>query len=178
MSNNELETTLDEQEAIVEEVNEIDPLDEPYRPVGQLHIPEEAVNLYKEKGFDLHWVRIHVPSSNGELDFKNIQKKEADLYEFVPRQEIPGLKRTMTSYFGDDVLKGEHGLYVVGELALAKIPHRRIQSKRRYIDQRTQSRSTAIVNDLRKNNLMPDANRGEGWKVEHGNSKGNDTSFG
>jgi len=163
-----LDTNIDELEDIEMGMSYTDAdLDEPYKPVSQLHIPQEAVDHYARQGFDLHWVRIYQPNSHGTLDGKNIQQKENDRYQFIPRSEIPGLGKAMTSYFGNKLDTSSHGLYVVGDLALAKIPTVFKEKKKDFLAQRTRDRSEAVIHDLRKNNLLPNKERGEGWKIEH-----------
>ena len=168
---NELEQTVEELETIdVDYAPES--LEEPYKPVNQLFIPDEARSLYESKGYDLQWVRVYVPDTQGQLDLKNIQKKEGDHYSFVPRSEVPGLQKAMIGYFGEQVSEGSHGLYIVGDLALAKFPLVRKEAKKRYNEQRTHSRSRAIVDDLRKNDLMPNKQAGEKFETVRQQPKG------
>jgi len=161
---NELNTTVDEMETL-----EIDyapeALDEPYKPVHQLYIPDEARELYESKGFDLQWVRIYVPNTQGQIDKKNVQQKEGDQYTFVLRSEVPGLTKAMVGFFGQELADESSELYIVGDLALAKFPLARKASKKRYNEQRMQSRSKAIVHDLRKNDLSPDKSAGEKFET-------------
>lgn len=176
-TNDELETTLDEIETLEDNYSE-DMLTEEYKPVNQLFIPEEAQKEYEAKGFDLQWVRIYVPNTQGQLDLKNIQKKEGDMYEFVPRSEIPGLKKAMTSFFGDEVTNNDHGLYVVGDLALAKFPLVRKEQKKRFLEKRTWSRNKAVIDDLRKNKLSPDSRHGEKFETTRDQPKTQTVEFG
>lgn len=174
----ELNSTIDEIETLEEMNYAPEVLDEEYKAVNQLYVPEEARAKYAELGYDLHWIRIYVPNSQGQLDLKNIQKKESDLYDFVPRSEIPGLKKTMSSYFGDKITEGDHGLYIVGDLALAKFPFARRAAKRRFLDERIKSRSKALISDLRKNSLMPDSKSGEKFETIREQPKSREVEFG
>lgn len=171
------QTKKDELNSTVED---LETLDEPYRPVSQLHVPEEAKRRFAAEGYDVQWIRVIVPNSNGSLDSQNIIKKESDQYEFIPRSEIEGLGKAMTSYFGEEIDKGNHGLYIVGDLALAKVRFSRLKKKREYIDRRTQDKSRSIVDDLRRNKVLPSADREEGWSVETTRQpvEGRDTEFG
>lgn len=174
----ELTTNLDELEALEEE-QAVAGLDEPYTPPNQLHIPQEAKDHFEQQGYNVHWVRIYVPNTQGELDKTNIQTKENDQYTFIPRDEIKGLKKSMTSYFGEEIDKGSHGLYIVGDLALAKIHKKRVEAKTAYNRNRTESRSRAVIEDLRRNSALPSSDRNEGWKIEQVSPKnGRDTRFG
>lgn len=159
----ELDTDIEQEESLQEEYVEPN-FEEPYKPVNQLYVPEEAKEKFKELGFDLQWVRIYAPNSNGALDSKHIQRKEADFYEFVKRKEIPGLKDAMTSFFGEELNQNSHGLYIVGDLALAKFPLKRKEQKKRYNQAKVRSRTKAVIHDLRKNAVMPDKTAGE--KIE------------
>jgi len=174
-----LEVDLDTAETLeAQDVYEDEELEEVYKPISQLHVPQEAKDAFRQKGYELHWIRINVPGS-GELDSKNIIMKEHDGYEPVRREEIPGLKKTMKSFFGEKLSDGAHGLYVIKDVALFKISHKRLEAKRRYVSDRTASRSKAIINDLRKNKVLPSTERGEGWKIETNRPKSSrDTQFG
>ena len=171
----ELNSTVEAQETLKE--NKIDSLDEPYKPKNQLYIPEEAKKAYKKKGFELQWIRIFAPRTT-ELDSTNIISKEADEYSFVPRSEIPGINTAMSSYFKDRLDQSHNGLYVVGELALAKVPIKRLKEKRKYLDNLVKARHQAIIGDLRKANAMPSSDRGEGWKIESPSGRSRDADFG
>lgn len=171
----ELNSSVEIQEGLEKET--IESLDEPYKPKSQLYIPEEARELYRSKGYELQWVRIFTPRTT-ELDSTNIIAKEADLYSFVPREEIPGINVAMSSYFKDRLDQSHNGLYVVGELALAKVPIKRLKEKRKYLDNLVKSRHQAIIGDLRKANALPSTDRGEGWKIEVPASRSRDADFG
>ena len=167
---NDKELSVEESEVINETLDASEGVDietapeelpENYRNVKQLHLPQEAIDAYAEKGWELLWVRIY--DKNMQLDLKNIQMYENDMVTFVPRSEVPGLSKAMSSYFGNEVAEGSHGLYVVGDLALAKWPKTRKKQREEYVNNRTLSRSRAVINDLRKNNVLPNAERGEGW---------------
>lgn len=173
-NNDELETTVDEVEAIEKNYAPTD-LEESYKPVSQLFIPEEAKQFYKERGFDLQWVRINVPNSQGQMDLKNIQKKEADRYEFVLRKDVPGLSQSMTGFFGDKISNGDHGLYIVGDVALAKFPLARKEAKRAFLRRRTEARSQAIIKDLKKNNLLPNKDADEKIEIFRDSPKSNNS---
>ena len=146
---------LDVTESIEEEVAP-KMLEENYKPPSQLHIPLAAKEKFANLGYDLQWARIYVPRTQGELDLNNISKKEADMYEFVTREEIPGLSEKMSGHFKDKI-DNQGGLYIVGDQAMVKVPFSRIEAKRKYINQRTKSRSDAVMSDLRNNNVAPDA---------------------
>lgn len=174
----ELSDTVDEIEKLDESFN-IEELPEEYKQVDLLYVPQEAKDYYAGLGFDLQWIRVY-ETANGGYDLKNINRKEGDMYQFVPREEIPGLKKTMSSYFGEEVTRGQHGLYIVGDCALAKFPMARKAQKRRWIDEKTRSRSRAVIDDLKKNRLSPDAAHGEKFIIERDNpkTKGYDVEFG
>ncbi len=145
---------------------EMGDLDESYRPASHLHVPKEAVEHYNEQGFDLRWVAIYSSPDRGSYNVKNITKKENEGYTFVKRDEIPGLSNALSSFFGEQLAAGDHGLYVIGEMALAKIPHSKIEARTRFLEDMTRAKSRAIIEDLRKNDVLPNKNRGEEFKTE------------
>lgn len=167
---------LDEMESVKEEVIPI-LLEENYKPPSQLFIPPNAIEKFAAQGFELQWARVYVPRTQGELDLNNISKKEADGFEFVTRDEIPGLKDKMSSYFGDKI-DTHGGLYIVGDQALVKIPYARVALKRKYIDKRTISRSKAVMADLRNNQAEPSRDRNEGIMVQQERPQSRDVDFG
>lgn len=139
-------------------------IEEVYAPVNQLHVPDEAKRKFQAEGFSLQWIRIYSGIS-GEFDVSNIQKKEAAGFTFVKRSEIPGLTSGMSGLFKKEAKDPTSELYIIGDLALAKIPTEKVIAKRKYIEQQTRARNRAIIDDLRKNSVMPDASRGEEFKT-------------
>lgn len=170
--NETIEETLE-----TSETPRVELLDENYKPPNQLFVPERAKEKFLAEGYDLQWVRIIEPGTQGSLDIKNIQKKEADGYSFVLREDITDLDDQMSSFFKDKV-DTHNGLYIVGDLALTKFPLVRKEQKRRYLDQRTKKRSEAIVNDLRKNAVMPNPVAGEVFETRRQQPKTKDVGFG
>ena len=71
----------------------------------------------------------------------------------------------MSGLFKKEAKDPTSELYIIGDLALAKIPTERVIAKRKYIEQQTRARNRAIIDDLRKNSVMPDASRGEEFKT-------------
>lgn len=176
---NELDQLLDETEVLEEESSlDQDYLEESYEQVNLLYIPEEAKRHYASKGFDLQWVRIYEPGSHGNLDGGHIQRRENDRYTFVPRNEIPGLGKAMSSYFGEQLETNSQGLYIIGDLALAKFPIARKKAKREWLDNRVQARSKAILGDLARNKVSPNAAHGEKFETVRQQPKGNTVDFG
>ena len=166
-----LDSSLDTLEALSEVEDEIEELDEPYRPAGIMYVPEETREYFDERGYDVQWVRIHAAGSNGQIDRKNIQMKEAEGFEFILREEVRGLGKKMSGYFDtlEDHRDPTNGLYVVGDVALAKIKKTKLVAKRRYIDNLTTARKRAIISDLRKNSVSPDAKSQE--EINFGTTK-------
>lgn len=162
------EGALDTQERVEDVYTDTVELEENYKPPGQLYIPEEAKQHFEAKGLDFHWIRIIEPGSNGDLDYKNIQQKETDGYQFVKRSEVPGLGNKVKSYFAEKLDESGHGLYVVGDLALAVVSKARKAQKRNYVDKLTHERSRSVIADLRKNSVMPSQERNEGWNISKG----------
>jgi hypothetical protein len=127
-----------------------------------LFIPEGMKQRFKEEGFDLAWLRIYI--GNGELDIKEIRKKESEGYTFVTRAEAPEMGTNMTSFFEDAVEK--HGeLIITGDLALGKIPSYIRKEREKALEQETKKRSKSIINDLRRHQIG-DPSRGDVYKTE------------
>ena len=161
----ELETNLDEMEGLEFEAEFDEDLDEPYKEATHLYIPPKAAEHFAEQGYELRWVTIYSSPDRGALDVKNINKKEQSGYQFVKREEIPGLSGALTSFFGEKLTAGDHGLYVIGEMALAKISFARVDARRRHLEDKTKARNKAIIEDLRKNNVLPNAVQGGEFKT-------------
>jgi hypothetical protein len=164
------ETTIQLEEAPRE-------IPEQFAPNRLLHVPEEARQLYKEKGWDLYWVRFKDPTDPTRLDEQNLIDMENLGYQFVKRSEIPGLKTTFTGIYGQQQ-QDAHDFYIVGQNVLAKIPHAIMEAGKEYKRKKTEARSKAVINDLRKNAAMPDASRNEGWNITREQPKGREVELG
>jgi hypothetical protein len=154
--------SLDQTEKL--ERQEIENMPEVYKPVGMLHVPEETKEYFDMQGYDLRWVRIGASGTNGELDQKNIMRREAEGYIFIKREEVIGLGKSRKSHFEGEFETSGYGLYVIGGMALTKFPKHLAQSKRQHLDNITRSRSQAIIRDLKKDAVSPNSG-------SNGNSK-------
>jgi len=135
-------------------------LPENYLRSELMFVPDVARQLYKEKGYDLQWVRIKEPGSTDALDSVNIQKKSTQGYSFVKREEVPGLDEEIISVFGDAVTDSR-GLYIIGDSALAKIPLSFIEASKKKKAEVIRQRTESVKSDLRKNQVAPSAAHGE-----------------
>lgn len=163
--NDELNINLDETESL--DMGYVDEeLEETYKPSSHLHVPQKAVDFYAEQGFELRWIRFFSSPDRGAYDVKNVSRKEAEGYTFVKRTDVPGLTDALTSFFGEKLAIADHGLYMIGEMALAKIPVAKVEAKQKYLENQTRSRNRAIIEDLRKNDVLPNKSRGEEFKTE------------
>ena len=118
-----------------------------------LHIPEAIVNRFKDEGMTLGWLRI---SLRGQDDFKYIGKKMQEGWKFVDMKEVPELEQT-------SVVKMEgrySGAVCRGDIALGKIPTGRIDARKAYYKDKTDSLMEAVNSQLMKNNnsRMPISN--------------------
>lgn len=139
-----------------------------------LFIPESMKERFKEEGFDLAWLRIYI--GNGQLDVKEIRKKEGEGYSFVTREEAPEMGSAMSSFFGTEVDK--HGeLITVGDVALGKIPSYIIKDRNKQLEAETRRRSNSIVKDLRKHQIGDQA-RGDVYKTEVERPTSREVEFG
>lgn len=152
----ELEDSLVEEDAI-------EVLPENYLEDDILYIPDSAIEYFKNKGYNLHWVRIFDPETR-EYDKGQIQKREQQGYVFLKRDEIPGLKDQMSSILSD-AIKDDFGLYVVGHNALCKIPTSFVKARAAKKYQKIRERQQSVVDDLRRNNVMPNSAHGEAYKT-------------
>lgn len=138
-------------------------LPENYLRSNLLFVPERAKEIYRERGYDLQWVRIIDPETKRH-DTGHIQKKEQQGYKFVKRNEVPGLENDVLSIFGD-VMTDHRGLYIVNDCALARIPLKFVEARRKAKEAKTKNRFESVKSDLRKNSLSPDIKHGEKFEV-------------
>ena len=118
-----------------------------------LDIPEEVVNRFANEGMSLGWLRLTV---KGKEDVSHIGRKMQEGWEFVKKEEVPEMEHS--SVVRDE---GRYaGAVCRGDVALGKIPTGRIEAKRKYYEDKTDSLMKAVDSQLMRgnNSRMPISN--------------------
>ena len=118
-----------------------------------LDIPEEVVNRFANEGMSLGWLRLTV---KGKEDVSHIGRKMQEGWEFVKKEEVPEMEHS--SVVRDE---GRYtGAICRGDVALGKIPTGRIEARKAYYKDKTDSLMEAVNSQLMKNNnsRMPISN--------------------
>ena len=118
-----------------------------------LDIPEEVVNRFANEGMSLGWLRLTV---KGKEDVSHIGRKMQEGWEFVKKEEVPEMEHS--SVVRDE---GRYtGAICRGDVALGKIPTGRIDARKAYYKDKTDSLMEAVNSQLMKNNnsRMPISN--------------------
>lgn len=157
MESTDLDTAL--EDALSEEI-EVPELYESYLKDDILYVPQEAKDKYASMGFDLQWIRIFAAGTTDVLDKANIHKKEQQGYVPLKKNEVPGLSKQMTSFFGD-ALNDDFGMYVIGDSALCKIDKKLVEARRIKNQEKTRARSRGVIEDIRRNQVAPNRAAGE-----------------
>jgi len=120
---------------------------------NQLQIPEAVEERYASEGISLGWLRITL---KGQEDYAHIGRKMQEGWQFVDSDEVPEMGAT--SIVRDE---GRYkGAVCRGDLALGKIPTGRIEAKRKYYEDKTDSLMKAVDSQLMRgnNSRMPISN--------------------
>tara|TARA_R100001510_G_scaffold51457_1_gene51290 strand:- start:38 stop:529 length:492 start_codon:yes stop_codon:yes gene_type:complete len=118
-----------------------------------LDIPEEVVNRFANEGMSLGWLRLTI---KGKDDVSHIGRKMQEGWEFVKKEEVPELEHS--SVVRDE---GKYtGAVCRGDVALGKIPTGRIEARKAYYKNKSDSLMDAVNSQLMKNNnsRMPISN--------------------
>tara|TARA_R100001443_G_scaffold59989_3_gene70369 strand:- start:884 stop:1375 length:492 start_codon:yes stop_codon:yes gene_type:complete len=118
-----------------------------------LDIPEEVVNRFANEGMSLGWLRLTI---KGKDDVSHIGRKMQEGWEFVNKEEVPELEHS--SVVRDE---GKYtGAVCRGDVALGKIPTGRIEARKAYYKNKSDSLMDAVNSQLMKNNnsRMPISN--------------------
>ena len=114
---------------------------EEYREPSMLDIPEEIQNRFANEGMALRWIRINL---RGQDDYKNVGKRMQEGWQFVDVSEVPELQHT--SFVRED---GRYlGAVCRGDLALAKMPAAKAQSRQRYYENQSSEMVDAVNQQL------------------------------
>ena len=97
-----------------------------------LDIPEEVVNRFANEGMSLGWLRLTI---KGKDDVSHIGRKMQEGWEFVNKEEVPELEHS--SVVRDE---GKYtGAVCRGDVALGKIPTGRIEARKAYYKNKSDS---------------------------------------
>jgi len=114
---------------------------EEYREPSMLDIPDEVLNRFGNEGMALRWIRIHL---RGQDDYKNVGKRMQEGWQFVDVSEVPELQHT--SFVREE---GRYmGAVCRGDLALAKMPLAKAQSRQRYYENQSNEMVDAVNQQL------------------------------
>ena len=118
---------------------------EEYQEPNMLDIPEELEIRFANEGMTLRWIRINL---RGQDDYKNVGRKIQEGWQFVTVDEVPELQHT--SFVREE---GRYmGAVCRGDLALAKMPLARAQSRQRYYEGKSQEMVDAVNQQLMGSN--------------------------
>jgi hypothetical protein len=118
-----------------------------------LDIPKEVVNRFANEGMSLGWLRLTI---KGKDDVAHIGRKMQEGWQFVTKEEVPEMEHS-------SIVKDEGrytGAVCRGDVALGKIPTGRIEARKAYYKDKSDSLMDAVNNQLMKNNnsRMPISN--------------------
>jgi hypothetical protein len=118
---------------------------EEYREPNMLDIPEDVQIRFANEGMALRWVRINL---RGQDDYKNVGKKVQEGWQFVDVSEVPEMQHT--SFVKDN---GRYeGAVCRGDLALAKMPQAKVDSRSRYYENKSHEMVDAVNQQLMGSN--------------------------
>jgi len=118
---------------------------EEYQEPNMLDIPEELEIRFANEGMTLRWIRINL---RGQDDYKNVGRKIQEGWQFVTVDEVPELQHT--SFVREE---GRYmGAVCRGDLALAKMPLAKAQSRQRYYEGKSQEMVDAVNQQLMGSN--------------------------
>jgi hypothetical protein len=108
-----------------------------YREPNLLDIPENLENRFLDQGLKLRWIRV---LQKGQDDYQNVGKRIAEGWEFVSVDEVPELAHT--SFVREE---GRYtGAVCRGDLALAKMPLKKAQSRQAYFENQSREMVDAV----------------------------------
>jgi len=108
-----------------------------YREPSLLDIPEAVNHRFADQGLKLRWIRMTI---RGQEDYNNIGKKMSEGWEFVSIDEVPEMQHS--SIVKDD---GRYtGTVCRGDLALAKMPIKKAESRQRYFEDQSREMVDAV----------------------------------
>ena len=108
-----------------------------------LTIPDPVQARFDNQGLALRWIRISI---KGNDDQKNVGNKLQLGWEFVSPEEVPEM--ALTSFVRDE---GRYqGAVCRGDVALVKIPAGKVNSRRKFYEQKANDQMDAVNAQLMK----------------------------
>ena len=108
-----------------------------------LTIPDPVQARFDNQGLALRWIRISI---KGEDDIGNVGKKLQLGWEFVSPDEVPEM--ALTSFVRDE---GRYqGAVCRGDVALVKMPAGKVNSRRKFYEQKANDQMDAVNAQLMK----------------------------
>jgi len=132
-----------------------------YEEPNATAIPEKIKQRFESEGLTLGWLRIDM---KGKDDYINVGKKINQGWEFVTPEEVPEM--SATSFVKKD---GRYaGVISRGDVALGKIPTKKLEAKRAYYAQKSSDQIEAVNQQLMKssNSRMPISNNSKSTVVK------------
>ena len=129
-----------------------------------LTIPDPVQARFDNQGLALRWIRISI---KGNDDQKNVGNKLQLGWEFVSPEEVPEM--ALTSFVRDE---GRYqGAVCRGDVALVKMPAGKVNSRRKFYEQKANDQMDAVNAQLMKSSdsRMPITNSSRSvttkWRV-------------
>lgn len=108
-----------------------------------LTIPDNVLARFDNDGMSLRWIRISIKGSD---DQKNVGNKLQLGWEFVSPEEVPEM--ALTSFVRDE---GRYqGAVCRGDVALVKMPAGKVNSRRKFYEQKANDQMDAVNAQLMK----------------------------
>ena len=108
-----------------------------------LTIPDSVEARFDNDGLALRWIRISI---KGQDDIGNVGKKLQLGWEFVSQDEVPEM--ALTSFVRDE---GRYqGAVCRGDVALVKMPAGKVNSRRKFYEQKANDQMDAVNAQLMK----------------------------
>ena len=108
-----------------------------------LTIPDTVQARFDSDGLALRWIRISI---KGEDDIGNVGKKLQLGWEFVSPDEVPEM--ALTSFVRDECRY--QGAVCRGDVALVKMPAGKVNSRRKFYEQKANDQMDAVNAQLMK----------------------------
>lgn len=109
-----------------------------YERTRETKIPDEVIEMFAKRGYDLRLVRWTV---NGVEDQRSLTRRENEGYEFVDAKELPAqyLKQLRLAD-----TRSRNGLVTMGDLCLMKVDSDLRQSRRDYFSSEADAEVAAV----------------------------------
>jgi hypothetical protein len=118
-----------------------------YERASNVSIPDELKNFYAKQGYELRFIRWSI---HGEPDYRYLNKRVTEGYEFVTADEIPATMLKALRVVNNNVA---NGMITNGDdLCLMKVDSDLRRSRRKYFDDLTEQQISAVSANVTKRN--------------------------